>query len=66
MRYGTELRRALSLPFLEYMDWCREYVHKAALRDPVMMDLLSSAPMTMLESIWARRYWYFQNGVEDN
>lgn len=50
--------QALSLPFDEYMQWCRDYVKRQA----GVRILNTWEEWVFIETIWARRYWFFKNG----
>ena len=64
------LKEALELEFNEYIMWCYRYMNDAAVRDPIIKDIWyganAKAPemRILLESQWARRYWFHKNGVE--
>lgn len=64
------LKEALELEFNEYLTWCYRYMNEAAARDPIIRDIWQGASATapemriLLESQWARRYWFHKNGVE--
>ena len=62
------LKEALELEFHDYITWCYRYMNEAAARDRMVSDIWHGAHSpemrVLLESQWARRYWFHKNGVE--
>jgi hypothetical protein len=54
------ISEAYKLPFTDYMNWCHEYCRTKATDDPIFSDVYMSSPIAVLESIWARRYWFYK------
>lgn len=64
------LKEALELEFTGYLTWCYRYMNEAARRDPIIRDIWHGSSTTpemrvLLETQWARRYWFHKNGVEE-
>jgi hypothetical protein len=57
------LEQALDLEFSEYMLWCHDWCRAKAAKDPIFADVYSTAAFSVLEALWAKRYWYHKNGV---
>jgi hypothetical protein len=52
------LEEAIELPFAEYMAWCHDWCRARATNDPIFQDVYINAAFAMLETGWARRYWF--------
>ena len=60
----SELDQAMKLPFLDYIAWCHDHMAKASVHDVIVADMYRSGESRVfLEAMWARRYWYYKNGV---
>lgn len=56
------LEEAIEFSFEDYMAWCHEYCRGKAKTDPIFKDVILNAPFAILESGWARRYWFHHCG----